>query len=314
MRRVKDERGAVAVVVALVMVPLLGFAAISLDIAGLWWEKQQLQTGADAGALAIAQDCGRGACGTPSQTAQTLAAANTRSAGVTATVLTPSLTPSSGRVSVRTTSVRRHVFAPVLGIESGAARAEATVAWGAPSGGTAVLPLAFSLCEFRAQTGGALPTTTTERTIYFTKTSDTGCTGPSGNVVPGGFGWLAPNAGGCRTTSALGQTLYSSTGNSVPNGCTTAHFAAMQGKTVLLPIFDQAGDTGSNAWYHLQGYAAFHLTGYDFVGQYAWNAKSCKGNDHCVKGYFTRFVSLDEAFTYSATAPAYGAAVVSLTS
>ena len=39
-----------------------------------------------------------------------------------------------------------------------------------------------------------------------------------------------------------------------------------QGKTVLLPIFDQAGDTGSNAWYHLQGYAAFHLTGYDFVG------------------------------------------------
>ena len=303
MRRVADERGAVAVVVALVMVPLIAFAAISIDVAGMYWEAQQLQTGADAGALAIAQDCGRGACGTPAQTAQALATANDRSTGVTATVLTPP-TPTSGRVSVRTAGVRQHLFAPVLGFRSSALQRQATAAWGAPSGGTAVLPLAFSLCEFKAQTSSGLPTTTTERTIYFTKSSTTTCTGPSGNVVPGGFGWLSVNAGGCRTTSAIGQTLYSSTGNSVPNGCTTASFAALQGRTVLLPIFDSAGDTGASAFYHLQGYAAFQLTGYDFVGQYSWNAKGCKGSNHCIKGYFTRFVSLDEAFTYSATAPA----------
>jgi len=314
MRRVADERGAVAVVVALVMVPLIAFAAISIDVAGMYWEEQQLQTGADAGALAIAQDCARGSCGTPAQTAQTSAAANDRTAGVTATVLAPTPTPSSGRVGVRTASVRKYLFAPVLGFQQGTVAAQATVAWGAPSGGTAVLPLAFSLCEFRAQTGGGLPTTTTERTIYFTKSSTTSCTGPSGNVVPGGFGWLSVNAGGCRTTSAIGQTLYSSTGNAVPNGCTTASFAALQGRTILLPVFDSAGDTGASAWYHLQGYAAFQLTGYDFVGQYSWNAKGCKGSNHCIKGYFTRFVSLDEAFTYSATAPAFGAAVVSLTS
>ena len=243
-----------------------------------------------------------------------MAQANNRSAGVTASVEPLPLTPTSGRVSVRTASVRQYLFAPVLGVDAGAPKAKSTVAWGAPSGGPAGVPLAFSLCEFREQTGGGLPTTTTEHTIHFTKASGTGCTGPSGNVVPGGFGWLTVNAGNCRTTSSMGQTFYSSPGNSVPSGCSTGHFAAQQGKTVLLPIFDKAGDTGSNAWYHLYGYAAFHLTGYDFVGQYAWNAKSCKGNDHCVKGYFTRFVSLDEAFTYSATAPAFGAAVVSLTS
>jgi len=311
---VNDERGAVAVVVALVMVPMIAFAAVSLDVAGVLWERQQLQTGADAGALAVAQDCGLGDCRTPAVTVQSLATANSRSAGVTGTVLTPGLTPSSGSVTVETTTVARHLFAPLVGVDSTRVSARATVGWGAPSGGTAVLPLAFSLCEFRAQTDSGLPTTTTERTIYFTKSSGTGCTGPSGNVVPGGFGWLTVNAGNCQTSSMIGQTLYSSTGNAVPNGCSVANFQALVGTTVLLPLFDQASDEGSNASYRLHGYAAFHLTGYDFVGQYRWNAKNCKGSDHCVKGYFTRFVSLDEAFTYSATAPAFGAAVVSLTS
>ena len=59
----KDERGAVAIIVALVMVVLLGFAAIAVDISAMWAEKRQLQNGADAGALAIAQDCAKGACG-----------------------------------------------------------------------------------------------------------------------------------------------------------------------------------------------------------------------------------------------------------
>ena len=74
MQRLKDERGAVAVMVALLMVPLIAFAAIAIDVAAMWSERQQLQTAADAGALAIAQDCARGTCGNPAQTAQSLAA------------------------------------------------------------------------------------------------------------------------------------------------------------------------------------------------------------------------------------------------
>ena len=52
MQRLRDERGAVAVMVALLMVPLIGFAAIAIDVAAMWSERQQLQNGADAGALA----------------------------------------------------------------------------------------------------------------------------------------------------------------------------------------------------------------------------------------------------------------------
>ena len=61
MQRVKDERGAVGVVVAMLMVPIMGFAAVSIDAAALWNQQLQLQTGADAGALAIAHDCAIGA-------------------------------------------------------------------------------------------------------------------------------------------------------------------------------------------------------------------------------------------------------------
>jgi hypothetical protein len=295
--------------VALLLVPLMGFAAIGVDVAGLWSERQQLQNGADAGALAIAQNCGRGACGVPASTAQQLAAVNHIGPGASASVVSL----SASQVTVRASATRTHLFAPVLGLPPSPVSASATVSWGSPSGGTAVLPLIFSWCEWLQQTGGGLPSSTEERTIYFTKSSGTTCTGPSNNAVPGGFGWLTTTGTTCQAASALNNTLYSSTGNSVPNGCSVVDFSALQNKVVLLPLFDQAGDTGANAYYRIYGYAAFVLTGYDFVGKYGYNAKSCKGNDHCVRGYFVKFVDLTEAFTYSAEAPVLGASVVELT-
>jgi Flp pilus assembly protein TadG len=312
VQRLVDDRGAVSVVVALLMVPLIGLAAISLDVAGLWAKRQQLQIGADAAALAIAQDCGRGSCGSPAQTAQSLAQLNINDGTATATLLN-SVTVSSGTVTVRTSGIRQHLFAPILGVNQTTVTAQATAAWGAPTGGTAVLPLAFSWCEFQAQTGGGIPSGTTTRIIKFTKTSNTTCTGPSNNVVPGGFGWLTVNSGTCNTQGTAGGTLLSSPGDSPPSGCSSADFAALQNRTALLPIFDVAGGTGNNAWYRLYGYAAFTITGYYFAGQYSWNSAGCSGNDRCIKGYFTRFVDLSDAFTYSTSAPQLGADVVRLT-
>lgn len=306
------DRGAVSVVVALLMVALLGFAAISIDVAALWSARQQLQTGADAAALAIAQDCARGSCGDTSATAQRFAELNKNDGDVTGRVL--ELAPTSGTVRVGTASTQEHWFAPVLGVDASDVAAEATARWGAPTGGTAILPLAFSWCEWQAQTGGGLPSGTTERTIFFTKSSGTSCTGPSNNMVPGGFGWLAINAGTCQTRSTIGTTIYTDPGENVPSGCTTADFAAVQNQVVLLPLYDLAGSSGTNAWYRLYGYAAFRVTGYHFVGQFSWSAEgSCKGSVRCVQGYFVQFVSLDDRFTYGVGAPRLGASVVSLT-
>lgn len=312
-----DQRGAVAIMMAFLMVALIGFAAISIDVAGMWSERQRLQTGADAAALAIAQDCARGNCGTPSQTATDLAVANygggKDSDTVAAAVLTPSVTPQTGTVTVQATSTSHHLFAPVLGHQSAQITAQATARWGAPSSGIAVLPLTFSYCEWLAQTGGGQPSTAVERTIRFTKSSGTTCTNPSNLVVPGGFGWVTPNGGPCATSSAIGDTLTSDTGASVPGTCTDSYFIGLQNQVVLLPIFDQAGGTGTGAWYHIYAYAAFKITGYSAPGVTSWNGCGGGSQGACLKGYFVSFADSASDFQYSTGVPQLGADVVKLT-
>ena len=78
--------------------------------------KQKLQTGADSAALAIAQDCARSACGQVGQTAQNLASANFPGGQALGAVTDPALTATSGKVTVRTSTVSKHLFAPILGI------------------------------------------------------------------------------------------------------------------------------------------------------------------------------------------------------
>ena len=200
-RRLAGEHGASAVLLALLLVPLLGFTAIAVDVGARYAEKARLQTAADAAALAVARDCARGACGDMRATAQDLVDANLGDA----TAAAPVLANDPLRVTVTGSTPKEHWFAPVIGHESTRVSASATVAWGAPTGGTAALPLVFSWCEFTAQTGGGMPSTTTERTIELPKKSDTGCTGPSKMFVPGGFGWLTTDGGTtCRATSRVG--------------------------------------------------------------------------------------------------------------
>jgi hypothetical protein len=81
---------------------------------------------------------------------------------------------------------------------------------------------------------------------------------------------------------------------------------------VLLPLFDDSGLTGSNAWYHVYGYAAFTITGYSLGGQYKSSSPPCGGNDRCLAGYFTRFVDLSERFTYTNDGPDLGASILRL--
>jgi len=307
-RRLRGERGAAAVILSLLMVPLLGFTALAVDAGAVYAEKARLQPAADAAALAVAQDCARGACGNMLATATAIVAANNGGA----TSRPPVLSSAPTSVTVTGDKPVQHWFAPVIGIDATAVSATATVAWGTPGAGTAELPLTFSWCEFAAQTGGGLPSGTTSRTILFPKTSGTGCTGPSHLFVPGGFAYLDTNPGRCEATSARGGRSYSSTGNSVPSSCSTADFSALIGHTVLLPLFDDAGSTGSNAWYHVYGYAAFKITGYFLGGQYRTSPQPCNGSERCISGYFTRFVDLSERFTYTDDGPDLGAAILRL--
>lgn len=81
MRRLRDDAGAVTVLVALLLpVVLLGMAALALDVGSMYVQKRQLQNGADAAALGVAGDCASQplTCtqGTASTTANTFANRN----------------------------------------------------------------------------------------------------------------------------------------------------------------------------------------------------------------------------------------------
>ena len=75
-----DERGAVAVLIALILVALLGFAALAVDAGMLYSEKAQAQNGSDAAALAVAEKCAASTsdpnCSSTSQIAKDMANKN----------------------------------------------------------------------------------------------------------------------------------------------------------------------------------------------------------------------------------------------
>jgi hypothetical protein len=125
-----------------------------------------------------------------------------------------------------------------------------------------------------------------------------------------------PDAGTCHATHSLDQELQSSTGVSLPNGCTKADFDAWLDRTVLLPLFDEVGGTGTNGWYRVYGYAAFRLTGYAFNGTNRSATVVCGPGTNpsvrCITGYFTRFVELSDVWDYSPDAPQLGSSILRL--
>jgi hypothetical protein len=52
------------------------------------------------------------------------------------------------------------------------------------------------------------------------------------------------------------------------------------GTELLFPVYDTLLGSGQNAQYHVIGWVAFHLTGYD----------KNRGNDYELQGYFTRVI------------------------
>jgi Flp pilus assembly protein TadG len=128
-----SERGAVAVVVAILMVLLMGFAALAIDLGSAYSDRQQLQNGADFGALTIAQSCQRGACDSSAGKASTLlkvdmyVKANKLDGQATGTAV---VDWTDGKVTVVATSTHTNWFAGVIGFPTTALSASASAEWG----------------------------------------------------------------------------------------------------------------------------------------------------------------------------------------
>lgn len=194
MQRIaRDERGAVAVVVAICMTALLGMGTLVLDVGQLYAERRQLQNGADAAVLSLALDCPTAAgCSTDtSTTGQAGVKADQNDANQVnddaqisqicgnAAALQPCSSPSglgpwdcrpvpsgltaANYVQVRTETRRAgggNLVPPLLarvlvpGYTGTSVRACARASWGPAAGLTSQLPLTISLCEFQKYTAG----------------------------------------------------------------------------------------------------------------------------------------------------------------
>ncbi len=313
--RAPNERGASSVIVAILLVTLLGFVAIAVDVGVIYSERAQLQSGADASAIAMAQKCAKNlndpACSTTSELAASLA--NQNALDGMSTVYGIQLDKTARTVSVTTSAketggVDNSVslfFANALGIPTKEVGAKSSAGWGSPSKGPVILPLAIAHCKLNIPAGGTRgPEQVLEQSVN-------GCGG-----IPGGFGWMQTTSTKCSIAATAGAStnpgiwFSSDTGASVPSTCAAADFTQMNNQTVLLPLYDIATGTGSSGKYYIKGFAAFHVTGYQFAS-IGWTSGS-KVDNKTIRGYFVKYVSLAQGFELGST-PDYGASIARLT-
>lgn len=309
------ERGAVSLIVALLLVTLLGFGAIAVDVGMMYSERAQLRNGADAAALAIAQKCSQNINNLDCSNTSPLAAGlnNGNALDGLSNIKSTVLDKAQGSVTVTAGAQEAgHApnqvslfFARVLGFNTAEVSASSTAQWGTPKKGPVILPLAIAYCKLNIPTGGIAGA---EQVL---DQSFNGCAG-----IPGGFGWIQGTGTKCSVTLTAGASsdsgvwFTSDTGASPPSGCTAADFSQMNNQTVLLPLYDIATGTGSNGKYFIKGFAAFHVTGYHFAN-ISWTAGP-KVDNKTIRGYFVKFVSLAQAFELGQT-PDYGTSIVRLT-
>jgi Flp pilus assembly protein TadG len=347
MRRLSDEQGATAVIVAILLVPLIGVGALILDGGMIYWEVRQLQNGADAAALAVAQDCAEGACGASLATASFFTNANANDGAADADVAIGLDGPSSVTVTASTRTDAdadrlTYRFATILENTFGVAynatfERAATAAWGrAGSGRTIPIALCERSWEYWTSNGTNLPSGPPAHILRFAGSSGatpnphSDCMNPgTGDTYPGGFGFLTRDAD-CMAVSEEGDMFPGSAGNNpndpVSSSCTPAAMYAMlktvvdSGAEVLIPIFDYHVGSGTNASFHIIGYGGFVLTGWDINAgpggsdrRYAMGASECGGGGaSCLKGYYTRFVAIDGDLS-ATPGPGFGGDVVTLT-
>lgn len=319
--RENGERGAVAVLTALCLVALLLFAALAIDVGVMYEERAELQSSADAAALAVAQGCAAGGPCTLAvnkPVAQQYAEANVQDG--TVVVDDPAKSGSSVKVTVHAldkdgTGSLALNFGFVTDEDEAEVGAAATAEWYTPNRGPAVLPIVFSPCDFDLIAGRQLLEL---HSITGTKKNDdTGdCpvkSATSGLNVPGGFGFIDPPAGQCTTTVQVGQIAYSDPGNDLPGACEGV-LQKHLGKTVLLPMYKDLGSTGNKGWYEIDGWVAFKLLGWRFPSTAHSNTTypdaTCTSPCTGLIGEFERYATLDEAFTSGG--PDHGAAVVGI--
>lgn len=297
-----SDRGAMAIIIALMTLVFAGFAAFVVDVGALYEERRDLQNGADAAALAVAQACALNEITCPSSAdaqpiAELFADANANDGqartleseitwdGNEVTVV--ARTDDAGPNSDGDTNTLDHWFARIWGNGGTEVSADASAAWGVPNS-AAALPITFSVCEWDSMTSGGAGFPSAYSILYFHNNSGGGgggggnpsagtCEfGPgqdidgSGDRGPGGFGYL--NIGSaCQAEINAGGFVEGRTGNGNPEQVLQCDVNRILHHTLLVPIFDDLVDDsycgmspGNQNCYHIYGFAALYVEDVDW--------------------------------------------------
>jgi Flp pilus assembly protein TadG len=309
------EKGAAGVLLAVLMLVLVGVGAIAVDVGQIYAERAELQNGADAGALAGAQLCSAaGGCAPADATAVAAALAGQNSRDGVSNVRAVNLSVA-GEVTVSTSTINgsdgsgflSRLFSSALNTPAVSVGATATAGWRYPVRGVSILPLAVAGCEFHED---GLPR---KLLTHGGEAGAPDCAGrnPADQTVPGGFGWLRPDAdGGCKVTAEVGQWSTTSSGASIPAGCGEVFNSSLVGQTVALPVYAYsckeilAACTDSNAQYMIQKWAGFNVQGWNFPGSSSHDPDNVfHGDEKGLYGTFTGYSADPALFTGGSSTP-----------
>ena len=326
---VKDEEGATAITVALMLLVIFGIGALVLDAGNLFWERRQLQNAADAAALAAAWDYALGESeAVAHESARTFTSANSTRASFLER-FEPNLTAQEVSVTTHTGTEDEPFLiawlAGVIGHDQYATRASATARWGGAALGPTVIPLSVSMCDFMGGPGpyspaeldahaASLPTVdelprdgdgnvTGGQIIVMHEPGDPdACTFSPGfaaedeTKMPAGFGWLELDnpKSACRVNitqyESDGQFWVPTRGGTYPEGKTCLE--ANYRRAPLIPVFT-GFESAPVKEYRLYAPASFYITGLHMPpGAANPPGMTCPGGGGvwCIRGHFVQKV------------------------
>ena len=324
-RVVHDERGANAVLIAFLIVPMMGFGALALDVSAQHAELGQLQHGADAAAVAVALECAADTSGCTASatdpTAEDFLDGNGAIKVDGAATVIPNVTAHT--VKVEAEAAFPHFLASLIDGDddssSTTVSTDATAAWGYVGGGE-FIPLAIAECEIEhgIAEAGSLGT---PFKLLTRPTSSGGGPGPAGGPCedadyPGGFSWLTDDD--CEITLGPDHIAPGDNGNNTGGtGCSTTFLHDLLGHTVLVALYDEVGGlsgSGAHGEYTISKFAAFRITGYsavlvgggggsggggattEYIGSpYNQSPYKFTGSERGLQGYFVEYVSVADA-------------------
>jgi Flp pilus assembly protein TadG len=295
--RLRDESGQVLVFVVALLVILIGMAALVID-GGSWLRAQRhLQTAADAGALAGAQDLPN----TGGASANAISYAQTNYTGIPDPTVTFPVDSSCGVnscINVAAETTAPGFLAKIYGsvFSNVTIRAHARAGLSIPSSLKNVAPVAVkTTLACRATT---VPSCfNVQKTLSFNESDvssstigliDLTCHGPTSSACSSTAGiggstlkdWIENGFSAALPSS---QWYGVKTGETV--GPVKQGFTNRIGIPLFFPVFDQVTNIGSSYFFHIVGWSAFVI---DEVVQWGPGGRT-------LKGHFVTFIATDLA-------------------